>query len=128
MKKLLFLLFVLFVCTAVSAFADSPICVDTAGDHTLVLDGVTISDGSLRAIEVRSPATGLTIVLKNNTINKLSGGFGCAGIANNGITLVIRCERAGEGHECDEACGSLSVLGGNYGAGVTVLLRKKNEV
>ena len=140
MKKLLILVFALLLCLmATSALAAEttysgvcdPIVINQPGEHTIILDGVTIVGaqevvdelGSTDwlyspAISVKSPATKLTIILRNGTTNTVTGGYGCASIANNGLDLVIRCESAGEGHECTKACGKLNASGTDQAAGI----------
>ena len=146
MKNFVILIFALLLCiTVFTAYATettytgivSSITVNTAGEHTIILNGVTIvgdqeevynEHGHLidwkysPAIDIKSPSTKLTIILKDGTINTLQGTYGYAGIANNGVDLVIRCESAGEGHECTNSCGKLTSgsgfgaagIGGNY--------------
>ena len=134
MKKMLLLVCIL-LCLSLSAFAAEktytgtvdPITVNTAGEHTIILNGVTIEATDSAAITLRSPATKVTIILKNGTTNTLYGALyvgryqsseGRPGIANNGVSLVIRCENAGEGHVCDNNCGKLNVAGGNSCAAI----------
>ncbi|MBR5231660.1 MAG: LPXTG cell wall anchor domain-containing protein [Clostridia bacterium] len=125
MKKLMLLVCIL-LCVAVCAYAAettysgncAPIEVVTAGEHTVILDGVTIEATSGAAINVDPLVTKLTIVLKDGTTNTLQSSAGYAGIANHGVDLLIRCESAGEGHECGANCGVLNVTGGDYSAGI----------
>ena len=131
MKKKLFLVCVLLFLTAVSAFAAettysgicTPITVNTAGEHTIILIGVTIEAANGAGISLEAPADKLTIILKNGTENTLTGSGwdadGFAGIAVVGdAALVIRCESAGAGHECTAQCGRLTVQGGHCAAGI----------
>ncbi|MBR4080870.1 MAG: hypothetical protein IKK21_03685 [Clostridia bacterium] len=128
MKKFLFCVLALaLVLTAASAFATTttytgtvdPIVIDQPGEHTIILDGVTISleDGS--ALRLEAPATKLTIILKDGTESTLTSNDAYAATLSVSTgTLVIRCERAGEGHVCDDTCGKLTVYGGDAGAAI----------
>ncbi|MBR4082058.1 MAG: LPXTG cell wall anchor domain-containing protein [Clostridia bacterium] len=127
MKKHIALVCVLCLClTAVSALAAgttytgiiSPIVINTPGEHTITLNNVTIEASDCPAISMEAPASKLTIVLKDGSRNTLIGARKYAGIANNGVNLVIRCEHAGTGHKCNSRCGQLYVEGGMEGAGI----------
>ena len=136
MKKLLIFVFALLLCLlATSALAAEttysgvcdPIVVNTAGEHTIILNGVTINSTNGSAISIKSPASKLTIILKDGSTNTLKGqtissnyvnGTGYAGINNNGVDLVIRCESAEHGHTCSDSCGKLTITGGNHAAGI----------
>ncbi|MBR5231414.1 MAG: LPXTG cell wall anchor domain-containing protein [Clostridia bacterium] len=116
MKKIMLLVCIL-LCMGVCAYAGEttysgvcdPIVIDQPGEHTIILDGVTIETAEKSAISVKAPATKLTIILKDGSENNLAGGFKFAGIANNGVELVICCENAGSGHKCTDACGKLDI-------------------
>ena len=118
MKKLWILFFALTLCIAAPALADDPIVINTPGEHTITLSNQTISGINGPAIDIQAPATRVTIILKNNTTTELNGSTDYAGIANNGVDLVIRCEGAGETHTCTDTCGKLIVKGGYGGAGI----------
>ena len=98
MKKILLFVCTLLLCTAYFAYAEetvcsgvcSPIAINQPGEHTVILNGVTIEATESPAISVEAPAEKLTVIIKNGTENRLTGGRGFAGIANNGVTLVIR--------------------------------------
>ena len=125
MKKMLLLVCIL-LCLSLSAFAaettytgtlDS-ISITEAGEHTVILNGVTVEHGDGGGMMLAAPATKVTIVLKDGTVNALTGHAEFAGISTYGVDLVIRCERAGEGHVCDENCGTLIAKGGTFAAGI----------
>ena len=108
MKRIMLLMCALMLCTVCAAFAADTISVTGTGNKTLVLDGVTVDTTNPTALFIESTVSQLTIVLKDGTMNTLSGS---RGIANNGVDMIITCERAGEGHICDENCGVLVVKG-----------------
>ena len=82
MKKLLIFAAALLLCFAVSATAAentytgtvAPINVNTPGEHTVILNGVTIDAVDTPAINAEAPATKLTIARQNGTTNTLTGG------------------------------------------------------
>lgn len=113
MKKIMLLVCIL-LCMSVCAYAAETINVSGTGVKTLVLEGVTIDGGASPALCIENTISQLTIILKDNTVNTLKSDG--RGIVNNGADLVITCERAGDGHECDENCGVLDTTGiGGYG-------------
>ncbi|MBR5231520.1 MAG: hypothetical protein IKW00_04660 [Clostridia bacterium] len=126
MKKLLIIALALLCITSAAMAAETtytgvcdPITVNTAGEHTVILDGVFIDDLDTTAIGIKAPATKLTIILKNNTHSILYAAPESAAIENNGQTIVIRCESADNAnHECDDNCGSLYAYGRSGGAGI----------
>ncbi|MBR5231661.1 MAG: LPXTG cell wall anchor domain-containing protein [Clostridia bacterium] len=126
MKKLLVLVFALMMCMAACAYAAettysgacAPIVINTAGEHTIILNNATIGGAGAAGISVEAPATKLTIVLKSGTMNEVRGDDGFAAIANNGLPVVIRCEETGASHEWSFNCGHLSVVNNGLGAAI----------
>ena len=131
MKKILLLACLLMLCMVCSAFAATttytgmcdPIVIDQPGEHTIILDNVEIYAGNSPAIRIEAPSSKLTIILKDDSENILHGGtnewseYGDGAIANISTALVIRCESAGDGHECGEHCGVLYAKASDTGGG-----------
>lgn len=86
----------------------------------LTLSGVTITAPvQTSAIDVPSGAS-LTLTLENNSTNTLAVSAATSSLVNNagihvpeGASLTIQCATAsGDNHQCNNACGHLTVTGG----------------
>ncbi|MBR5230897.1 MAG: LPXTG cell wall anchor domain-containing protein [Clostridia bacterium] len=121
MKKLLILVFALLICLmATSALAatttydstwNQDIVIADSGEHTVILNGVMLENNS---ITIQAQETKVTIILKGGTTNVLKTVHSVKGDSE----IVIRCESAGEGHECTENCGKLIIKGHTRNAGI----------
>jgi len=148
MKRIMLLVCALMLCMVCSAYAGEyefgpehtgPIVIDGAGEHTVILNGVTIDgwyeevydDGMggemtelvyCSALTIKSPATKVTVILGDGTENKFTAGQDYSGIAVIGkVELIICCEKASKGHEheCDDTCGKLiAFCNDSGGAGI----------
>lgn len=121
MKTLrLFIVLVLLAALPLTACATDQL-IDTSQDSTVIANaGTLVFKGNItlhKGIEVQGGP--LTIILLDGAQVQVYGTDGHAAIANNGHSLTIQCEHAGNtAHQCHSGCGFLRAVGGTDSAGI----------